>query len=90
MSIASPKQSVKRRKKDAAFLQIMIHRETIAIFWDSLSHMGEATIYRAAAEGQYRFKNYYGRGVYALVTGLRSTCVSAMHQFTPLYSIYFL
>ena len=62
----------------------------IAIFRDYLSYMGEATIYRAAAETQYRFNNYYGRGVDALVTRLRSTCVSAMHQFTPLYSIYFL
>ena len=62
----------------------------ISIFQDDLSHMGEATVYRAAAEAQSRFNNYFGRGVHALVTGRRSKCVSAMHQFPPLHSIYYL
>ena len=52
--------------------------------------MEEATVYRAAAEAQSLFNSDLGRGVYALVTGRRSICVSAMHKFPLLHSIYFL
>ena len=58
--------------------------QTFAIFWDALSHMGEDTVYQADAEAQYWFKNDFGCGVDALVTGCRSKCVRLMHQFSPL------
>ena len=56
-----------------------------AIFRDALSHMGEDTVYRAAAEAQSRFNNDLGRGVDALVTGHRTKSISAICQFPPLY-----
>ena len=46
--------------------------QTLSILRDALSHMGEATVYWAAAEAQYRFNNDFGRRVDALVTGIRS------------------
>ena len=61
-----------------------------AIFRDDLSHMGEATVYRADSEAHYQFNNDFGRGMEALVTGLRSKFVSDMHRFPPLHSISFL
>ena len=64
--------------------------QIFAIFRDDLSHMGEATAYRTAAESPSRFNNEFVRRVDALVTGSRSKCVSAMHQFPPFHSIYFL
>ena len=54
-----------------------------AIFRDALSHMGEATVYWAAAEAQSWLKNDFGRRVDALVTGHRTKYVGAKHQFTP-------
>ena len=71
--------------KFRTLVQIMIHWGGIEIFQDALSHMGEATVYRAAAEAQYWFNNDFGRGVDALVTGRRNKFVSAMHQFPPLH-----
>ena len=75
----------------------MRHREnnnpseqTFAILWNALSHIGEATVYQAAAEAQSWFNNDFGRRVGALVTGRRSKCVSAVHQFPPMHYIYFL
>ena len=64
--------------------------QTFAIFWDAFSQMRDDTVYRAAAEAQSRLNNDIGRRVDALVTGRRSKCVSDMHQFPPLHSIYFL
>ena len=55
------------------------------IFRDALSHMGEAKVYRAAAEAHYQFNNNFGHWVDALVTVRRSKCVIAMHQFPPLH-----
>ena len=52
--------------------------------------MGEAKVYQAPAEEQSRFNNDFGRRFDAVVTGLSSKCVSAMHQFPPLHSISFL
>ena len=57
---------------------------------DVLSHIGEDTVYRAAAEAQSWFNNDFGRGVDALLTGRRSKFVSVMHQFPPLNEISFL
>ena len=51
--------------------------------------MGEATVYQVAVEAHYRFNNEFLRRVDALVTGRRSKCISAMHQFPPLHSIFF-
>ena len=64
--------------------------QTFAILRDALSHMEEAMVYWSAAEAQSRFNNDFGCGVDALLTGHRSKCVSVMHQFPPLHSIYFL
>ena len=50
-----------------------------AIFQDDLSNMGEATVYRAAAEAQSRFNNDFGHRVNELVTRRRSKWVSEMH-----------
>ena len=65
-------------------------KQYFAIFWDTLSRMGNAMVYREAAEAQSWFNNDFGCGVDALVTGRRSKYVSVMHQFHPLHSIYFL
>ena len=62
----------------------------ISIFQDDLSHMGEATVYRADSEAHYQFNNDFGRGLDALVIGRRSKCVSTMHQSPPLNYISFL
>ena len=64
--------------------------QKIAIFRDDLSHMGEATVYQEAVESRSRLNNGFGCGLDVLVTGRSSKCVSAMHQFPPLHSIYFL
>ena len=81
VSIAFPKQRVKIRNKDTTFVQITIHQEKIAIFRDALLHMGEATVYQAAAESQSRFNNEFRRGVDALVTGCRSKHVRKKQHF---------
>ena len=64
--------------------------QKFTILRDALSHMVEATVYQSVAEAQYWFNNDFRRRVDALVTGRMSKCVSAMHQFPPLHSIYFL
>ena len=83
VSIACPKQRVKRRNKDTTFVQKMIHRN-FSIFQHALSHMVEATVYWAAAESQSRFNHDFGRRVDALVNGRRSKWESTMHQFPTL------
>ena len=49
-----------------------------AIFRDALQHMGNASIYRAAAEAQSRMNNDYGRNINALVSGRSSKVVSCI------------
>ena len=44
-------------------------------------------MYRADVEAQSWSNNEIVCGLDALVTGRRSKCVSAIHQFTPLHSI---
>ena len=56
-----------------------------SIFRDALSHMGDATVYWAAAEAQSQFNNDFGHGVDILVTGCKSKCVIAMYHFPPLH-----
>ena len=50
-----------------------------------VTHMGEATVYRAFAEAQSWFNNDFGYKVDELVTGCRSKCVITMHDFPPLH-----
>ena len=47
-----------------------------AIFRYALSHMGNASVYVAAAEAQSRGNNDWGLGVDSLVTGRKSKTVS--------------
>ena len=49
-----------------------------AIFRDALSHMGNASVYVAAAGAQSRGNNYWGLGVDSLVTGRKSKTVSVL------------
>ena len=49
-----------------------------AIFRDALSHMGNASVYVAAAETQSRVNNDCGLGVDSLVTGSKSKTVSVL------------
>ena len=49
-----------------------------AIFRDALSHMGNASVYVAAAEAQSRGNNDWGLGVDYLVTGRKSKTVSVL------------
>ena len=46
-----------------------------AIFRDALSHMGNASVYVAAAEAQTQGNNDWGLGVDSLVTGCKSKTV---------------
>ena len=78
VSIACPKQRVKRRNNDTACVQITIHQNK------------KNMVYPADVEAQSRFNSDFGRGVEALVTGRRSKFLSAMHKFPPLNLIYFL
>ena len=75
----SMKQTSRKEKKeeygilpnnDPSEREFAIHR-------DAMSHMGNASIYRAAAEAQSRMNNDFQRNVDALVTGRRSKFVSA-------------
>ena len=50
--------------------------QNVAIFRDTLLHMGNASIYRGAAEAQSRYKDDFGRGVDALMTRGKSKHVS--------------
>ena len=50
-----------------------------AIFRDALQHMGNASIYRAAAEAQSRMNNDCGRNINALVLGRSSKVVSSAY-----------
>ena len=54
-----------------------------AVFRDALSHMGNASVYKAAGEGSSRYNNDWGRGVDALVTGRKSNSVSALPFCCP-------
>ena len=49
-----------------------------AIFRDALSHMGNASVYIAAAESQSWGNNDWGLGVESLVTGSKSKTVSVL------------
>ena len=49
-----------------------------AIFRDALSHLGNASVYVAAAEAQSRGNNDWVIGVDSLVTGLKSKTVSVL------------
>ena len=54
------KKRVKGRNTDMEFMQINIQSdENVAICRDALSHMGDAKVYWAAAEAQYRFNNEF-------------------------------
>ena len=52
--------------------------QNFAIFIDALSHMGNASVYVAAAEAQSRGNNDWGLGVDSLVTGCKSKTVSVL------------
>ena len=49
-----------------------------SIFRDALSHMGNTSVYVAAAEAQSRGNNDWGIGVESLVNGLKSKTVSVL------------
>ena len=53
-------------------------KQKFAIFRDTLSHMGNASVYVAAAEAQSRGKNDWVLGVDSLVTGRKSKTVSVL------------
>ena len=50
----------------------------VLIFRDALSHMGNASVYVAAAEAQSRGNNDWGLGVDSLVTGSNSKTMSVL------------
>ena len=50
----------------------------VAIFKDALSHMGNASVYVAAAEAQSRGNNDWGLGVDSSVTGRKSKTLSVL------------
>ena len=52
--------------------------QKFAIFRDALSHMGNASVYIAAAEAQSRGNGDWGLGVDSLVTGRKSKNVSVL------------
>ena len=52
--------------------------QNFAIFRDALSHMGNASVYVAAAGAQSRGNNDWGLGVDSLVTGCKSKNVSVL------------
>ena len=54
--------------------------QNFAIFRDALSHMGNASVYVAAAETQTRGNDDWGLGVDSLVTGRTSKNVSVLQQ----------
>ena len=61
-----------------AYVPTTIHPKKIAIFRDVLSHMGNASVYVAAAEAQSQGNNDWGLGVESLVTGRKSKTVSVL------------
>ena len=82
------KTTRKEKEQGYSIRENIYQLEKNAIFRDALSHMGETMVYWTASEAQYQFNNAFGRRAEALVTGKRSKCVSAMHQFPPLHSIF--
>ena len=53
-------------------------KRNLAIFRYALSHMGNASVYVAAAEAQSWGNNDWGLGVESLVTGRKSKTVSVL------------
>ena len=74
----SMKQTTRKEKEEGYGIRANNDpsERNFAIFRDALSHMGNASIYRAAAEAQSRMNNDFGRNVDALVTGRSSKFVS--------------
>ena len=55
-----------------------LSKRKFSIFRDALSHMGNASVYVAAAGAQSWGNNYWGLGVDSLVTGSKSKTVSVL------------